>query len=198
MVLNMMNRLAVSGFACAGLLALAGCNTGDGASALSLGGAGAQQKAQEERVLASELEGFCPKVQLREGTAYFTTYTKGGDGDPANAVYQASITDVTRNCKRENGVLTVNVAAAGKVVPGPKADGKTISLPIRVAVVEGENVLYSQLQQFQVTVVAGQAATQFVFNDPNPAAPVDKAKALQIFVGFDEGPAKPKKPAEQG
>ena len=198
MLLNSKIRLTGFGLALGGLLALAGCNTGDGASALNIGGAGGQQKAEKERVLASELEGFCPKVQLREGTAFFTTYTKGNDGDAANAIYQAAITDVTRSCNRMNGVLTLTVAAAGKVVPGPKADGKTISLPIRVAVVEGESVLYSQLQQFQVTIVAGQAATQFIFNDPNPSLTVDKAKAVQVFVGFDEGPQKPKKPVEQG
>lgn len=197
MVLNSMNRLAGTGLVLGGLLALAGCNTGDGASALNIGG-GTQQKAEKERVLASELTGFCPQVQLREGTAYFTTYTKGGEGDPANAIYQASITEVTRSCKRVNGMLTMTVAAAGRVVPGPKADGKTISLPIRVAITEGESVAYSQLQQFQVTIVAGQPATQFVFNDPNPSVPESSAKAIQVFVGFDEGPPKKKKTSEEG
>jgi hypothetical protein len=178
------------------LLALAGCNTGTGTSVLDVGG-NAATKAEEEKVLASELIGFCPKVVLREGTAFTTVYEKGGEGDPARAIYQGTIADVTRACKRENGILTINVAAAGRVVPGPKANGKTISLPIRVAMVEGESVLYSQLQNFQVTIVAGQAATQFVFNDPNPSVPISSSKAIQIFVGFDEGAPKAKKTTEE-
>jgi hypothetical protein len=175
------------------LLILAGCNTGaDSAAALALQG-GPGPKPKEERVLQSELIGFCPQVILREGTAFFTTYEKGGEGDQARAIYQASIATVTRSCKRESGNVVMTVAAAGKVVPGPKATGSTITLPIRVAISEGENVLYSQLQQFQVTVTAGQAATQFVFNDPNAVIPEAQIKAVQVFVGFDEGPPKPKK-----
>ena len=183
--------LALNLAACSMLLVLAGCNGGaDSAAALALqGGPGPKR----DRVLQSDLVGFCPQVILREGTAFFTTYEKGGEGDQARAIYQASISTVTRSCKRESGSVVMTVAAAGKVVPGPKATGKTITLPIRVAIAEGENVVYSQLQQFQVTITAGQPATQFVFNDPNAVIPEAQIKAVQIFVGFDEGPPKPKK-----
>jgi hypothetical protein len=176
--------------ACA--LAVSGCNSSKGPDALDVGAAPAQEK-----VLASDLIGFCPQVILREGTAVTTKYEKGGDGDAASIVYQGSISEVTRSCKRSDGNVSIAVGVAGKVVPGPKASGDPTSLPIRVAIVEGENVLYSELQNFQVTVVAGQAATQFVFSDPNPIIPVANIKAVQIFVGFDEGPPKPKKADEE-
>ncbi len=188
---NLLAKFAV--FLAAGAV-LSACNTSDTAGALNLGG-NKEAKVQQERVLASELTGFCPQVTLREGTAFFTTYAKGADRedgskDPALAIYQASITDVTRACSRATGALTINVAVAGRVVPGPKATGASVSLPIRVAIVDGDNVLYSQLQQFQVTVNPSDAATQFVFNDPNGAVPLESAKAIQIFVGFDEGAPK--------
>lgn len=196
MVRASLKGLALNFVAVSALLALAGCNGGaDSAAALALQG-GQGPKPKEERVLQSDLTGFCPQVVLREGTAFFTTYEKGGEGDQARAIYQASITTVTRSCKRENGNVVMTVAAAGKVVPGPKAAGNTITLPIRVAIAEGENVVYSQLQQFQVTVTAGQAATQFVFNDPNAVIPQAQIKAVQVFVGFDEGPPKKPKKAE--
>lgn len=175
--------------------ALSACNTSDTGGALGIGG-NKEAKAQEQRVLASELTGYCPNVTLREGTAYFTSYAKGADledgsKNPALAMYQASITDVTRSCSRANGMLTINVAVAGRVVPGPKASGASVTMPIRVAMVtDGTNVLYSQLQQFQVTVNPTDAATQFVFNDPNGSVPEAQAKAIQIFVGFDEGAPK--------
>jgi hypothetical protein len=178
--------------ACVGLSA---CNTGDSASVLDLKSARVD-KAHSEQILQSELTGFCPQVTLREGTAFFTTYEKGGDGDPAKAIYQASITETTRACTRPNGTLAMNIAVAGRVVPGPKANGATVTLPIRVAITEGESVLYSQMHQFQVTIVPGQAATQFVFNDPNASVPLASAKAITIFVGFDEGPPKAKKKVE--
>ena len=77
---------------------------------------------------------------MREGTAYFTTYTKGGEGDPANAIYQASITEVTRSTASASTACADDQRSPqqAKLFPGPKADGKTISLPIRVAITEGE------------------------------------------------------------
>ena len=188
---NLLVKLAVLFVAGA---AVSACNTSDTGGALDLGG-NKDAKAQEQRILASELTGFCPQVTLREGTAFFTSYAKGaekedGSKDPALAIYQASITDVTRACSRATGALVINVAVAGRVVPGPKATGASVSLPIRVAIVEDGNVLYSQLQQFQVTVNPTDAATQFVFNDPNGTVPLASAKAIQIFVGFDEGAPK--------
>jgi hypothetical protein len=174
------------------LVAISGCNSTKGPDALDLGATPAPAAATEV-VKSSDLEGFCPQVTLREGTAVTTKYEKGGDADPARVVYQGSISDVTRTCNRADGQVKIAVAVAGKVVPGPKASGEPTSLPIRVAIVEGETVLYSELQNFQVTVVAGQAATQFVFTDPNPVISAANIKAVQIFVGFDEGPPAKKK-----
>ncbi len=186
-------RMSLLGLAA--MATLSACTSSDSGSVLDLKSAKVD-KAHEEQVLQSELTGFCPQVTLREGTAYFTTYEKGGEGDAARAIYQASITETTRACTRPNGMLAMNIAVAGRVVPGPKANGATVTMPIRVAITEGDAVLYSQLHQFQVTIVQGQAATQFVFNDPNPSIPLASAKAVTIFVGFDEGAPKAKKKVE--
>ncbi len=180
------------GVAMALLLGVSGCNSTNGAAGLDAGLTPAPQAATEV-VKSSDLEGFCPQVVLREGTAVTTLYEKGGDGDANRVVYQGSISDVTRACTRGPDGVSITVGVAGKVVPGPKASGDPKSLPIRVAIVQGESVLYSELHQFQVTVVAGQPATQFVFSDPKPVVPLAGIKATQIFVGFDEGPPKQKK-----
>ncbi|MGL4489479.1 MAG: hypothetical protein ACRCU5_08550 [Rhizobiaceae bacterium] len=174
------------------LLTLTACNSSKGTDALDVAPAPAQEK-----VLASDLVGFCPQVILREGTATTTRYEKGGDGDAARIVFQGSISEVTRACKRTDGGVSITVGVAGKVVAGPKASGEPTTLPIRVAITEGEAVLYSELQNFQVTVVAGQAATQFVFSDPNPLISAANIRAVQVFVGFDEGPPKPKKETDE-
>ena len=79
-----------------------------------------------------------------------------------------------------------------------RAADDPLAMAIRVAIAEGDAVLYSQLHQFQVTIVPGQAATQFVFNDPNPSVPLSSAKAITIFVGFDEGAPKAKKKVAGG
>lgn len=172
------------------LLAVAGCQSGSGLN-LGLGGVGNNAATDgNEKISADELRAYCPRVTLRAGTAYYNTYQKGGENDPDKVVYQAAITDVTRSCSYGAGTLTMNVAAAGRVVPGPVAKDGQVSMPIRVAVVQGDQVLYSELHKYDVALTANQPATQFVFNDPNVTFPTPSAQNLQVFVGYDEGPPK--------
>ena len=172
--------LMVAGF----VLSVAGCQSVG--KALDNGAL----KPDTPKVKASDLRAYCPKVTLREGTAYFSTYTRGGQGDASKLVYQAAISDVTRDCSRTDGTLTMNVAVAGKVVPGPVGGAGTITMPIRIVVVQGSQVLYSQLHQYKVQIGDTSAATQFVFNDPNVSVPLPTANTYQVFAGFDEGPPK--------
>jgi hypothetical protein len=209
MVFGSFNARFFAGVALSGLmLAVAGCQSS------GKGVLGDQQaKAAEGKVKMSDLTAYCPNITLRSGTAYFSTYAKAGkkvkktpdadapedvaaDGTPdnsANMIYQAAITDVTRDCSRNGGTLTMNVGVAGKVVPGPKGSPGTITMPIRVVVVHGSDVLYSQLHQYKLQVSDMSAATQFMFNDPNVVVPEPTAKDYQLFAGFDEGPPAKKK-----
>ncbi|MDX8516932.1 hypothetical protein [Mesorhizobium dulcispinae] len=217
------NRRVVAGLALTGfMLAAAGCQSSDN-GILNFGFSKKDPTApppQDPKVLASQLRAYCPKVTLRDGTAFFNTYAKGTaakpkkkkadaaadaeaqaaaaaqtgpDGqpvdpnrDPAKIVYQASITDVTRDCTHENGQLTMKIAVAGKVVPGPLFAPGTVTMPIRVAVQHGPDVLYSQLHQYQVQVTDPSAATQFVFTDANVVVPDPTATDYQAYAGYDE------------
>ena|SRR5438552_15274051 len=222
------NRRFVAGLALAGfMLAAAGCQSSDN-GILNLGFGKKDPTAppppQDPKVLASQLRAYCPKVTLRDGTAFFNTYAKGtaakpkkkksdatGDADaaaaaaaqtgpdgapvdpnrdPAKIIYQASITDVTRDCTHENGQLTMKIAVAGKVVPGPMFAPGTVTMPIRIAVQHGTDVLYSQLHQYQVQITDPSAATQFAFTDANVVVPEPTAQDYQAYAGYDENAPK--------
>jgi len=205
--------LALTGF----MLAAAGCQSGDnGILGMGKKDPTAPPPPVDPRLLASQMQAYCPKVTLRDGTAFFNTYAKDVEkpkprkkadaaqdaqaaADAAAApppdnstkiIYQASISDVTRDCSRANGQLTMKIAVAGKVVPGPKFTPGTITMPIRVAVMHGADVLYSQLHPYQVQVTDPSVATQFVFTDSNVVVPEPTAKDYQAYAGYDE--AKPK------
>ena len=135
-----------------------------------------------------ELRGYCPQVTLRENTGYYTTYEKGAEGDPDSAIYQASIAKVTRACTQSDGYLNMKVAAAGRVVAGPKGKSGTISMPIRVAVLEGDTVLYSELTRHQVQIDTTAGATQFLVTDDNVQVPIQPESKFRVYVGYDEGP----------
>ncbi|RWD73461.1 hypothetical protein [Mesorhizobium sp.] len=226
------NRRFVAGLALTGfMLAAAGCQSSDnGILNLGIGkkpDPTAPIPPQDPKILASQLQAYCPKVTLRDGTAYFNTYAKGGtakakkkkldpaaqaeadaaaaaaqtgpngqpvdpDHDPSKIIYQASISDMTRDCTHANGQLSMKIAVAGKVVPGPMFAPGTVTMPIRIAVQHGDEVLYSQLHQYQVQVTDPSAATQFVFTDTNVVVPEPSAKDYQAYAGFDENtPAAP-------
>lgn len=174
------------------MFVVAGCQSG-GNGLLGVGDKQAPTQADAQaqgKVLASELRAYCPNVTLREGTAYFNTYASGGQDDQSKLIYQAAIANVTRDCSYGTGTLTLNVAVAGKVVPGPLASAGAITMPIRIAVTLGDQVLYSQLHQYKVQIADTSTATQFVFNDPNVTVPAPSARNYQVFVGYDEGPPK--------
>jgi len=179
--------LAVSSF----MIAAAGCQSNDAAKGFDE----ASKPDQAGRILESDLRAYCPNINLREGTAFFSSYAKGGQDDPTKLAYQASIADVTRACVTRDGTLTIDVAAAGKIVPGPAGAPASVTLPIRVVVVRGDEVLYSKLTQFPVSLTDKTAATQFVFNDKGVSVPVPAEQNIRIYAGFDEGPAPKKKTA---
>lgn len=172
------------------ILAVAGCQSG-GFPDFGLGSKKEEEKP-DERVSQVDLRAYCPRVRLREGTAYYNTYKKMRRGEEEknadNVIYQASISNVTRSCKYENGLLNMNVAVAGRVVPGPQGVAGSVTMPIRVAVVRGEEVLYSELHQYQLAINSITGATQFVFNDPNVSIPAPSSANLLVFAGYDEGP----------
>ncbi|MBN9549289.1 MAG: hypothetical protein J0H31_10520 [Alphaproteobacteria bacterium] len=225
------NRRLVAGLALTGfMLAAAGCQSSDnGILNLGIGkkpDPTAPIPPPDPKILASQLRAYCPKVTLRDGTAYFNTYAKGttakpkkkkGDAaadaqaeadaaaaqtgpngqpvdpnhDPAKIIYQASISDMTRDCTHADGQMSMKIAVAGKVVPGPMFAPGTVTMPIRIAVQHGDEVLYSQVHQYQVQVTDPSAATQFVFTDTNVVVPEPSARDYQAYAGFDENTPAP-------
>lgn len=188
-----MAALATSCF----MLAVTGCQSGGAGGAAGLFGPSKPKDpkviaAEEGKILASELLAYCPNITLRDGTAFFNSYAKGGQDDPSKLTFQSAITDTTRSCTRTDGQMTIKVGVAGKVVTGPAGGAGTVNMPIRIAVVRNGEVLYSQLHKNSVQVTDPSTATQFVFTDQNVVIPIPTARDIQIFAGFDEGPAKKK------
>ena len=172
-------------------VAVSGCQQNETAGgALGLGLIKKTNENQEGMVRESELRAYCPSVVLREGTAVYRSYDRKAEEDPTKLIYQASISEATRSCSYAPGTITVNVALAGKVVPGPLAKSGTVTLPIRVIAVRGSELIYSQLHNFPVTI-DGSGAVQFIFSDPAVTVPsATGGEVIQVQAGYDEGPVK--------
>lgn len=174
-------RLAVLGGCMIGLVACqsgSGTETGETMSPTDMAQA-------RPKISQNELEAFCPPVSVRQGTASYSAYARGGQDDPTKLTYQASIASTTRACSRADGTLTINVAIAGRIVPGPAGAPGAVTMPIRIAVTRGDEVLYSQMIKDQVTLGAANAATQFLVKDPNITIPIPDRRNVRVQVGFD-------------
>lgn len=164
---------------------IAGCTSADPRAALAPGN-GNQQASAEPAVI----QGACPAVSLREGTAYYTTYAKGGDGDPTKIVHQASISDTTRQCRVSGDQIIMTVVVTGRVVGGPAVKTGIVELPLRVVAVDGETVLYTELQKHPVSVAEGGPAEQFIYTNAAVTFPMSAAGTAKLYAGFDPGPVK--------
>lgn len=184
-------------FVAVSLLALlAGCNSTDTSGTLDVGTGTKAATATP----APMVQGTCPQVILRDGTSFFRSYAKGakvlpdGTKDPDKLMYQVSLAETTRQCVQSNGNLVITVMAQGRVVTGPAGGPGTVTMPIRVAVVDGDTTIYSELTQFQQQVTAEQPSAQFIFTKADVTVPTNITDLAQVFIGFDEGPVKaPKK-----
>jgi hypothetical protein len=188
------------------LTSLAGCNS-MGGSGLSVAPeaktatdlAPPAMAAAQQGAPSAVVQGNCPRVVLRDGTAFYRNYAKGakmlpdGSKEPDKLMYQVSLADTTRQCKQTDGQTTVTVMAQGRVIIGPAGAASPITMPIRVAIVDGAATTYTDLQPFQISLNPGETTGQFLYTKADVPLPAGSTDLAQIFIGFDEGPVKPAK-----
>lgn len=180
----MYNSLSRIGTALTLAAFLAACQGTDPAKVLNPN----QGTAVDDKTQSAVVQGTCPTLALREGTAYFTTYAKGGDGDPSQVIHQASIADTTRQCRISGNDMIMTVQASGRVIAGPAGGAGTVELPIRVVVRTADTTVYSELTKTSVELPAGEPTAQFLFTNSTVTFPASQAGAVKVWVGFDPGP----------
>jgi len=145
-------------------------------------------KAEPTTAAAPVVQGFCPTIMLRDGTASYTVYAQGADGDPTKVAYQASLANTTRSCVRSKTSLTIKTMVQGRLVTGPMGKAQKVTLPIRVVVVDGGKVIYSELKRFPVNLTDPAQPRQFVFSK-EATVPGGISSSSRVYIGFDTGPA---------
>lgn len=154
------------------LLGLGACQT----PAAQLAAAPPQHEAQMRE---SDLRAFCPPVEFAEGAYVYRLYAGGA------LAAQAAIADITRDCRydRDNGLIHLQIAAAGRVVSGGSADGAP-SLPIAVRIANGSHILFAKTYQQKVVLRQTNAATQFLFAEAISVKLAEAQRGAKITIGF--------------
>jgi len=140
----------------------------------------------EPKISESELRAYCPRVMLPDEDAFYTIYERGGEADSSRIVYQVAIDKVTRACRYEGGQILMEVAAAGRVVPGPKFNLSQLNLPIYVRAKRGSELLYDKTNALALSSLARGEATQFIFKDEAVMFEQPSARNVFVFVGFNQ------------
>ena len=175
---------------------LASCNSpGTGSKIDDALDVAPQQQAISNVPVPDEIQdprAFCPKTVIREGTETFNVYAKDvkaeDEGSSQNIRYRASISEIVRECNSAGPFLNIKVGVKGRYLSGPKGETGAFTIPLRIAVVRGEEVLYSQLHQIPAEIIPGRANVAFAYVDGDISIPKPDKPNVQIFVGFDEGP----------
>lgn len=140
---------------------------------------------------------FCPKIYLRAGTETFNIFPEGVTEEDAGSSqelrFRATITEHVRECNAAGQFINIDVGIRGRFLSGPKGEKGAFMLPIRVAVVRGDDVLYTQLHEVWAEILPGRANGAFTYVDKKISILKPESPNVQIFVGFDIGANKEKK-----
>jgi hypothetical protein len=167
------------------MMVLSGCNAGSLGSGLGLSSSQPANPAAAAAAQPAFVQGFCPQIALRDGTAAYRSYARGKEGDAEQVVFQASFADSTRSCSRTDTTLTVNALIQGRLVSGPQGKTGAINLPVRVTVVDGGQEVFNELDQYPVTIADVNTPTQFIYSKAINV-PGNVSGMTRVFIGFEQ------------
>lgn len=132
--------------------------------------------------------GDCPSVAVAPGDGNITFMAKGGN-DGLAVMHRGEITKTARECSASiNGGLNVKFGFAGRVLLGPQGKPGTVTLPVKVTVIDGGRTpLKTETVKVPVSITASETTGYFsVVREvvvPLPAGA--SAKSYRVIVGFD-------------
>lgn len=127
----------------------------------------------------------CPPIKVRAGSEAMYYYGNGRTGDPKALQYQGVIDESSRNCVVSNGLITVNMGVAGRILLGPGGKQTSVNAPIRFAVERNGTAVFSEKYTIPVSVVPPAESAEFSKVIENVAIPYLGGEDITIWVGFD-------------
>ena len=107
---------------------------------------------------------------------------------PQQLRFRATISEVARECNTAGPFLNIKVGVRGRYLSGPKGETGQFAMPVRVAVTQGDSVLYSKLHQIPAEILPGRSNGTFSYVDNEISIPQPDRENVIIYVGYDEGP----------
>ncbi|MBR0753208.1 hypothetical protein JQ604_13535 [Bradyrhizobium jicamae] len=144
----------------------------------------------------SDAELTCPPVTIRAGASTYAVAAPGKQPVGNDLKFLASITKTARQCTLEGGQITAKIGIQGRVIAGPSGAPPSVTVPLRVAVVQGgvgEKTIATKAYQTTVqmddsgSVPFTLVAEDLIYPAPSPSV----ADNYIFYIGFDPQSLKP-------
>ncbi len=176
------------------LAPLAACGSFDGIGEKVLLG-GSKPEPMDPKVYAATP--VCPSIEIRDGTEFLPIFEPGKQGDPASIRFQANVQRVARDCTEGPEGIRVSVGAAGRVLSGPKGATGPVTVPVRIAAISGERVIFTKLVPTTVDVMPPDNSALWSIVDDALVLSVADSHEATIYIGLDgQASAKSQKPTK--
>jgi hypothetical protein len=133
----------------------------------------------------------CPGVDIRPGASTLNIAVKTDGATGSDLRYQLSIGQTARECRVQDGSMSIKVGVQGRILLGPLGTPGSLNIPLRYAVVrEGPEprLIVTKFKRIGATIARDQTHIQFVdiegLNFPVPSSA--ELAAYVVYVGFDE------------
>ncbi len=138
----------------------------------------------------------CPNVEIRYGTESVNIFENGKQGTDAALRFQLSVQRVARECDEIGDNIVARVGAAGRVIAGPKGATGKVDIPVRIAAVNGDKVLYTGLKIVSVQVEPPDFGANWSLVDEAVTIPAIGSADTVIYVGIDDKAKPAQKPTD--
>ena len=127
----------------------------------------------------------------------------GGEGDALGLRYQGTFVRAARECRVQNGQLSIKVGIQGRIILGPAGGPGEVTVPLRVALIQEtldtSKPLWSKLYIIRVQIPPNTPNVNFTEIADDLTIPLPKANDLSemtLYIGFDPNATEAqKKPA---
>ena len=132
----------------------------------------------------------CPPVSIRAGASTFAVAVQGKQPVGSDLRYQATITRTARQCTVNGQEITARIGIQGRVIAGPAGAPSSVTIPLRVAVVQGgvqEKTIATKTYQTTVSM-SEDASEPFTLVAEGLIYPVpsgDTGDDYIFYIGFD-------------
>lgn len=126
----------------------------------------------------------CPPIKVRPGSEAMFSYA-GQTGDARTLKYQGIIDEVTRNCVVSNGLITVRMGVAGRLLLGPQSTSNNTDVAVRFAVERDGVPVFTERYVLPVAITPPNQQAEFLKVVENVGIPYVGGETIIIWVGFD-------------